>query len=141
MEWAEKGVRKEDYVRPHLRRLERRNQFGVYFILKSMELGPYFRSAVPKFPVGRRSVRWVTVPTEVVKVPCAQAPLELLDDGPHPRGRLMGTGNIDGLAVMLIHETHRARGALQIAEDLARHGIILMGAESQVVRVGYPSFD
>ena len=51
MEWAEKGVRKEDYVRPHLRRMERRNQFGVYFILKSMELGPTFRSAVPRFPV------------------------------------------------------------------------------------------
>src|SRR5215469_1218329 len=28
MQWAEKGVRKEDYVRPHLRRLERQNQFG-----------------------------------------------------------------------------------------------------------------
>jgi hypothetical protein len=51
MEWAEKGVRKEDYVRPYLRRMERRNQFGVYFILKSMELGPSFRSAVPRFPV------------------------------------------------------------------------------------------
>jgi hypothetical protein len=51
MEWAEKGVRKEDYVRPHLRRMERRHQFGVYFILKSMELGPSFRSAVPRFPV------------------------------------------------------------------------------------------
>src|SRR5712692_3084843 len=51
MEWAEKGVRKEDYIRPHLRRMERRHQFGVYFILKSMELGPSFRSAVPKFPV------------------------------------------------------------------------------------------
>src|ERR1700747_1803804 len=31
MEWAEKGVRKEDHVRPHLQRMERRNQFGVYF--------------------------------------------------------------------------------------------------------------
>lgn len=51
IEWAEKGVRKEDYVRPHLRRMERRNQFGVYFILKSMELGPSFRSALPRFPV------------------------------------------------------------------------------------------
>jgi hypothetical protein len=51
MEWAEKGVRKEDYVRPHLRRMECRNQFGVYFILKSMELGPSFRSAIPRFPV------------------------------------------------------------------------------------------
>ena len=47
---SQKGVRKEDYFRPHLRRMERRNQFGVYFILKSMELGPSFRSAVPRFP-------------------------------------------------------------------------------------------
>ena len=51
LEWAEKGVRKEDYVRPYLRRMERHQQFGVYFILKSMELGPSFRSAVPRFPV------------------------------------------------------------------------------------------
>src|SRR4029077_6805157 len=47
MEWAEKGVRKEDYVRPHLQRMERRNQWGVYFILKSIELGASFRPAVP----------------------------------------------------------------------------------------------
>jgi len=51
MEWAEKGVRKEDYVRPYLQRMERQNRFGIYFILKSMEVGPSFRSAVPRFPV------------------------------------------------------------------------------------------
>ena len=58
MEWAEKGVRKEDYVRSHLRRMERRHQFGVYFILKSRELGPSFRSlphprpaAFPLYPL------------------------------------------------------------------------------------------
>jgi len=34
MEWAEKGVRKEDYVR-HLRRMERRNQFGVSCLAKT----------------------------------------------------------------------------------------------------------
>jgi hypothetical protein len=50
IEWAEKGVRKEDYVRPALRRMERRNRCGVYFILKSMEVGATFRSAVPKYP-------------------------------------------------------------------------------------------
>jgi hypothetical protein len=50
IEWAEKGVRKEDYVRPWLRRMERLNRYGVYFILKSMEVGPNFRSATPKFP-------------------------------------------------------------------------------------------
>ncbi len=50
MEWAEKGVRKEDYVRPWLHRMERRQRFGVYFILKSMEVGTTFRSALPKYP-------------------------------------------------------------------------------------------
>jgi hypothetical protein len=39
IEWAEPKVRKEDYVRPALRRMERAGQHGVYFILKSMEQG------------------------------------------------------------------------------------------------------
>ncbi|MFZ0590612.1 MAG: hypothetical protein WAM39_09030 [Bryobacteraceae bacterium] len=30
--------------------MERQNRFGVYFILKSMEVGPTFRSSAPKFP-------------------------------------------------------------------------------------------
>ncbi len=46
----EHGVRKEDYVRPHLQRMERQNHFGVYFILKSREVGPTFRSSAPKYP-------------------------------------------------------------------------------------------
>ena len=50
VEWAEKGVRKEEYVLPGLRRMERRKQYGVYLIFKSMEQGPTFRSVVPKFP-------------------------------------------------------------------------------------------
>lgn len=50
MEWAEKGVRKEDYVRPALRRMEQAGRFGVYFIFQSMEQGPTFRSSEPKFP-------------------------------------------------------------------------------------------
>jgi len=50
MEWAEKGVRKEDYVRSPLRRMERQNQHGVYFIFKSLEQGQTFRSVLPKFP-------------------------------------------------------------------------------------------
>jgi len=31
IEWAGKGVRKEDYVLPALRRMEKRNAFGVYW--------------------------------------------------------------------------------------------------------------
>jgi hypothetical protein len=50
MEWAEKGLRKEDYVLPALRRMEKRGAYGVYFIFKSMEQGRTFRISVPKFP-------------------------------------------------------------------------------------------
>jgi hypothetical protein len=47
---AEKGVSKEDRVRPYLQRLERRNQHGVYCIFSSMEIGSTFRSRLPQFP-------------------------------------------------------------------------------------------
>jgi hypothetical protein len=50
MEWAEKGLRKEDHVLPALRRLEKRGAYGVYFIFKSMEQGRTFRITVPKYP-------------------------------------------------------------------------------------------
>lgn len=50
IEWAEKGVRKENHVRPWLRRMKRKDRYGVYFIFKSMEQGATFRSSVPKFP-------------------------------------------------------------------------------------------
>jgi hypothetical protein len=50
IEWAEKGVRKEAYVLPALRRMEKKNAYGVYFIFKSMEQGRSFRISVPKFP-------------------------------------------------------------------------------------------
>jgi hypothetical protein len=50
IEWAEKGVRKEDYVLPALRRMEKKKTFGVYFIFKSMEQGRTFRISMPKFP-------------------------------------------------------------------------------------------
>jgi hypothetical protein len=60
IEWAEKGVRKEDYVRPALRRMERQNRFGVYFILKSMEVGPSFRSVAPKYPAADPDYRIVS---------------------------------------------------------------------------------
>ena len=48
-EWAEKGVRKEDYIVPWLNRMKRANRYGVYFIFKSMEQGKTFRSTAPKF--------------------------------------------------------------------------------------------
>ena len=50
IEWAEKGVRKEDHVLPALRRMEKKNAYGVYFIFKSMEQGRTFRISVPKYP-------------------------------------------------------------------------------------------
>ena len=50
IEWAEKGVRKEEHILPWLRRMERKNAYGVYFIYQSMEQGPSFRSSPPKYP-------------------------------------------------------------------------------------------
>lgn len=50
MEWAKKGVRKEDYVKPHLKKIKRKRQFGVYFVFKSMEQGSTFRSVKPMYP-------------------------------------------------------------------------------------------
>jgi len=50
IEWAEKGLRKEDHVLPALRRMEKHQAYGVYFIFKSMEQGRTFRITVPKFP-------------------------------------------------------------------------------------------
>ena len=47
MEWAEKGVRKEDYVLPALRRMEKKDAYGVYFIFRSMKQGRTFRIGVP----------------------------------------------------------------------------------------------
>ena len=52
IEWAESGVRKQDYLQLPLRRMKNRNQHGVYFILKSLEQGSTFRSSAPKYPTG-----------------------------------------------------------------------------------------
>jgi hypothetical protein len=48
--WAEKGVRKQDDLRPYLRQMEKQQRYGVYFILKSLEQGMTFRSTPPKYP-------------------------------------------------------------------------------------------
>src|SRR5260370_41329761 len=50
IEWAEKGVRKEDHVVPWQRRMARKRVYGVYYIFKSMEQEPTFRVSVPKYP-------------------------------------------------------------------------------------------
>ena len=49
LNWAEKGVRKEDLVRPRQQRMIRENRFGVYYILQSMEQGWTFRASPPKY--------------------------------------------------------------------------------------------
>jgi hypothetical protein len=50
IQWAENKVRKDDQMAPLLKRMERQNRYGVYFIYKSMEQGPTFRCQMPKFP-------------------------------------------------------------------------------------------
>jgi len=43
--WAPPKVRKEDLVQPTLRRRQQRGEFGVYYLLKSMEQGTTYRIA------------------------------------------------------------------------------------------------
>ena len=50
MKSPEKGQSKEEFVRPHLQRMQRQNQNGVYFIVPSMEMGQTFCSRMPKYP-------------------------------------------------------------------------------------------
>ena len=55
VKWAEKDLRKEDFVLPYLRRMERHNRYGVYFIFQAMEQGWTFRPGykmVSKTPGG-----------------------------------------------------------------------------------------
>ena len=46
-EWVEKGVRKEEFVQKFRERFEKRNTFGVYYILKSKENENSFRVVRP----------------------------------------------------------------------------------------------
>jgi len=50
LQWPEKGIKNEDYVRPYCLKMQRRRRFGVYFIFKSLEQGPTFRALLPRFP-------------------------------------------------------------------------------------------
>ena len=50
-------VRKNDDLRPLIQRFAHQNRFVVYAILKSMEVGPSFRCAMPKFPLADANYR------------------------------------------------------------------------------------
>lgn len=52
-----KGLRQEDYARPYLLAMERRQRFGLYFIFKTMEPGPNFRCCTPKYPTADPNYR------------------------------------------------------------------------------------
>jgi len=50
MKSPEKNQSKEEFVRPHLQRMERLNRNGVYCIIPSMEMGKTFCARIPKYP-------------------------------------------------------------------------------------------
>jgi hypothetical protein len=50
IQWAPDGVRKQDWLKPVLRRRQRAGKFGVYYILLSMEQGTTFAIRNPKNP-------------------------------------------------------------------------------------------
>jgi hypothetical protein len=59
LEWARKGERKEDYVRPRQQRMIRQHRFGVYYILQSMEQGWTFRVLPPKYATEDPNLQFV----------------------------------------------------------------------------------
>src|SRR6266567_8463429 len=59
MKSPEKGESKEDFVRPHLQRMERQNRHGLYFIIPSMEMGSTFCSLMPKYPTDDPNYRLI----------------------------------------------------------------------------------
>jgi hypothetical protein len=59
LEWAQKGERKEDLVRPRQQRMARQNRFGVYYILQSMEQGWTFRVLPPKYATQDPNLQFV----------------------------------------------------------------------------------
>lgn len=50
IQWAEKDVRKKDWLKPFRQAREKAGQFGVYFILRSMEQGSSYAIRHPKYP-------------------------------------------------------------------------------------------
>jgi len=50
IQWAEEGIKKEDYVMRYQQKMMRKNKTGVYFIFKSMEQEYTFRSIKPRYP-------------------------------------------------------------------------------------------
>jgi hypothetical protein len=59
LQWAQKGKRKEDLVRPRQLRMIRQNQFGVYYILQSMEQGWTFRVVPPRYQTQDPNLQFV----------------------------------------------------------------------------------
>ena len=65
IEWAEKGVRKEDLrAALHCAVWRSVGAYGVYFIFKSMEQGRTFRISVPKYPTQDPNHRILAHPAE-----------------------------------------------------------------------------
>jgi hypothetical protein len=56
---AQTGVSKEKCVLPHLQRMERRNQHGVYCIFTSLEMGSTFNSRMPTVPIDDPDYRFI----------------------------------------------------------------------------------
>ena len=61
MVWAEKGVRKEDHVAPHLRRMERADRYGVYYIFQALEQGWTYRPSRKPW-AGQSEEQWKVDP-------------------------------------------------------------------------------
>jgi hypothetical protein len=127
IEWAEKGVRKEEYVLPWLHRMERRKQYGVYLIFKSMEQGPTFRSIVPRFPTADPDYR-------ILRPHRSRFTYYYF----YVRDHVLGPMVVRVASFVPFHTTYYLNGHSFIAQELTRAGIPFRKNDNAFLRVANP---
>lgn len=124
MEWAEKGLRKEDHVLPALRRLEKRGAYGVYFIFKSMEQGRTFRITVPKYPTQDPNHRILAIQRS-----------RFTHYYFYIRDEVLGPIIVRVASFFPFHATYWLNGHSFIQRELERHGIAFQKSDNAFLAV------
>jgi hypothetical protein len=128
VEWAVKGVRKEDYVLPWLRRMERTKRYGVYFIFKSMEQGSTFRSVVPKFPTADPDYR-------ILRPHRSRFTYYYF----YVRDHVLGPLVVRVASFVPFHTTYYLNGHSFIAQELTRAGVTFRKHDNAFLAVADPT--
>ena len=127
LQWAAPGVRKQDDLRPLLRRMERQERYGVYCILMSMEQGPTFRVSAPKFPTADPHYRII----HKHRSRYMHYYFYLRDEVLGPMVMRVGT-------FLPFHTTYYLNGHSFIAQELTRRGVPFRKQDNAILAIERP---